>query len=223
MLKQVAVAAAKQDMLIVLAAGRLTPTSWPGEGLWYSREIPESVLLQQWTKLADALCGQWNVVAVDLHHEPHKATWGQGPANKRWDLAATRLGNHVLSRCPRWLIFVEGIHHGAPNDGGAAKGYWWGENLVGAAQSPVSLTDPTKLVYSPHIEGPNSYKHAYFKDRAFPTNMPRVWKDHFLEVKASSGVPFVIGKMGGQLTDTAETQWQQKAVDYFPSQDISVF
>ena len=88
MLKQVAVAAAKQDMLIVLAAGRLTPTSWPGEGLWYSREIPESVLLQQWTKLADALCGQWNVVAVDLHHEPHKAT-------------NTHLGRPVLSVASR--------------------------------------------------------------------------------------------------------------------------
>ena len=67
MLRQVVLAAARENMLVVLAAGRLTPTSWPGDGLWYSREIPEAVLPVLWTKLADALCGQWNVVGVDLH------------------------------------------------------------------------------------------------------------------------------------------------------------
>jgi len=68
MLRQVALAAAEQNMLIVLAAGRLTPTSWPGDGLWYSREIPEALLPGLWSRLADALCDQWNVVGVDLHH-----------------------------------------------------------------------------------------------------------------------------------------------------------
>ena len=41
-------------------------------------------------------------------NEPHGATWGSGDAATDWNLAAERLGNHVLSRCARWPIFVEG-------------------------------------------------------------------------------------------------------------------
>ena len=223
MLRQVASAAAEHDVLILLTAGRLTPTSWPGEGLWYSREIPEATLPQLWSKLADALCDQWNLVGVDLHHEPHKATWGQGPVSKRWDEGAKRLGNHVLSRCARWLVFVQGISYGAPHDGGSSKGYWWGENLVGAIEQPIVLSDKSKLVYAPHIEGPSSYMQSYFRDSTFPSNMQRVWSDHFLEAKGTLKVPFVIGKMGGKFVDSADMTWQRKAVEYFPSQSVGIF
>ena len=30
--------------------------------------MPESVIKESWSKLAKALCGHWNVVAVDLHN-----------------------------------------------------------------------------------------------------------------------------------------------------------
>ena len=100
------------------------------EGLWYDTTFTEARLRQSWTKLSRALCGQWNVVAVDLHNEPHKATWGSGNRLTDWNAAAERLGNHVLSLCPRWLIFVEGIAVGAPDDGGYDQGYWWGDSIA---------------------------------------------------------------------------------------------
>ena len=78
-------------------------------------------------------------------------------------------------------------------------------------------------MYSPHIEGPGSYLQSYFRDRAFPTNMPRVWQEHFLSVKALSRVPFVIGKMGGPFEKDADKEWQRKAVEYFPSQSVGIF
>ena len=133
--------AARSNILVVIAAHRLTPNGWPGNGLWYSDEVPESRVKESWTKLAEELCGDWNVVGVDLYNEPHKATWGQGLATTRWDLAAKRLGDHVLSKCPRWLILVEGIAVGAPEDGGQGRGYWWGENLVGVRSHPIDLVD----------------------------------------------------------------------------------
>ena len=77
--------------------------------------------------------------------------WGRG-APTDWNKAAERFGDKVLSVCPRLLIMVQGVggEPGAPNDGGISEGYFWGENLVGAATSPVQLVDMTKLVYSPH-------------------------------------------------------------------------
>jgi aryl-phospho-beta-D-glucosidase BglC (GH1 family) len=72
------------------------------------------------------LLTQW----VDLRNRPFSASWGVGSAGSRWDLAATRLGNAILERCPHWLIVVEGV---AQNGGGygtcAPNGCWWGENV----------------------------------------------------------------------------------------------
>ena len=69
-----------------------------------------------------------------------------------WGHAAERIGNHVLSKCPRWLIFIEGVGYnpGAPGMDNSGDGIWWGENLAGAESQPIRLTDQTKLVYSPH-------------------------------------------------------------------------
>jgi hypothetical protein len=48
--------------------------------------------------------------------------WGDGGEGLDWALAAERLATTVLSICPRWVIFVEGV--GAPE---APSQYWWGE------------------------------------------------------------------------------------------------
>ena len=70
-------------------------------------------------------------------------------------LAAGRIGSHILSQCKRWLIFVQGVGFkpGAKGYDEGMAGIWPGENLYGAREHPVSLSDPTKLVYSPHTYG----------------------------------------------------------------------
>ena len=222
MFKKLASAAAESNILILLAAHRVSPKAWPGKGLWYDDVVSEQATMASWSKLAKELCGQWNVVAVDLFNEPHKAKWGQGEDKERWDKAAVRLGNHILSVCPRWLVFVEGINYGAPGDGGVDNGYWWGENLVGALFAPIKLNDQSKLVYAPHTYGPSTYMQKYFKVNNFPDNMPEVWTDHFIAAKEATGQPIVIGEMGGDGKGLDMT-WQRKAMEYFPTQDIGVF
>ena len=69
--RQLAITAADSNVLVLMAAHRLSPLSWPGDGLWYDDDISEQATLDSWTKLADALCGQWNVVAVDLFNGEH--------------------------------------------------------------------------------------------------------------------------------------------------------
>lgn len=115
MLVLLAQEAARHGILILLACHRLSPTAWPGSGLWYDQLIEERNVLESWEYISEAFCGQWNVFGVDLHNEPYAASWGWGRTSD-WDKAAMRIGNHVLEKCARWLIFVEGVGYkpGAP-------------------------------------------------------------------------------------------------------------
>jgi endoglucanase len=150
--------------------------------------------------------------AVDLQNEPHSSSWAKGDIETDWGHAAERLGNHVLNQCGRWLIFVEGVGYrpGAPgmDDGGA--GIWWGENLAGVKRQPISLADPTKLVYSPHTYGPSVYGQNYFYAPNFPQNMPDIWENRFDFVRQLTGSPVVIGEIGGHYTGL-DKAWQDCA------------
>lgn len=110
MFLKLAQVAAEHGVLIMMACHRLTPSAWPGDGLWYDAVITEARVKKSWTMLAQKLCSQWNVFAVDLQNEPHASSWAKGGGTQEdWGHAAERLGNHVLSVCPRWLIMVEGV------------------------------------------------------------------------------------------------------------------
>lgn len=75
MFVELAKAAAKENVLMMLTAHRLFPADWPGKGLWYDDTYTENIQMQLWGMLAKELCSQWNVIGVDLFNEPHKATW----------------------------------------------------------------------------------------------------------------------------------------------------
>ncbi len=52
--------------------------------------------------------------------------------------------------------------------------YWWGGNLFGADQHPIdvkiaALND--RVVYAPHIYGPDVFDMDYFKTPRFPNNV----------------------------------------------------
>lgn len=226
MLQAVVDAAAKHNILVVLACERLSAGDWPGSGLWYEEHgaLNEAATQDSWSRLAQALCDRWNVVAADLMNEPHKATWAMNDPRTDWDQGATRVGNHVLNQCSRWLIFVQGINVGALGDGGTSKGYFWGENLWGALKHPISLSIPAKLVYAPHIYGPSVSDHHYFRrEEGFPDNMPSIWNQHFLNVRHASSTAFVIGQMGGSCASEADRQWHVKAAGFFQTQRVGVF
>lgn len=74
-------------------------------------------------------------------NEPFRLRWSS------WARAAEQLGNHVLEKCPRWLIFVQGAGHGSSAEDGMERGF----NMIGAATRPIRLSNNSKLVYSPHV------------------------------------------------------------------------
>lgn len=124
-------------------------------GLWSSSDFSENAIKDSWSKLADELCSVRNIIGVDLYQEPYNAVWGYpGTAGQtlNWNLAAERQGNHVLSKCQRWLVFVQGIS-GWPGSFQQPKKVqsFYGENLRGARAAPIKLSNPQKLVYTPHI------------------------------------------------------------------------
>lgn len=225
MFKKIAEVAAEHGILVMMAAHRLGPADWPGNGLWYNGQITEARVRESWSKLAQAMChDSWNVFAVDLQNEPHKSSWAKGDTRTDWGRAAERLGDHVLSQCARWLIFVEGVGYepGAKGMDASGDGIWWGENLYGVHQQPVSLMDQSKLVYSPHEYGPSVYEQAYFGATDFPNNMDKIWRDRFEFVRRKTGAPVVIGELGGHYTGL-DQRWQDWAIDFMNSNDIGLF
>ena len=215
--------AGKHGILVMLTCHRTTPGAWPGDGLWYDKDISEEDVLDSWSIVADELCAQWNVFAADLQNEPHKASWGKG-LDTDWDKAAERIGNHVLSKCPRWLVMVEGVGYspGAPHADDASMGFWWGENLVGIKVSPVKLSNQKRLVYSPHSYGPSAYMQSYFEDKSFPQNMDKIWDSHFGWAQRATGQAIVIGEIGGFYEDK-DRVWQDWAIDKCRKEGYGVF
>ena len=234
--------AGKRKLLVMVVVHRTTATAWPGDGLWYDKDVSEEDAKESWTKLATMLCKRWNAFAADLVNEPVHATWGRNKPID-WNKAAERLGDTVLSACPRLLVFVQGVggEPGAPGDGGVAEGYFWGENVVGAKTAPVRLSDMTKLVYSPHTYGPGVFPNQnYFptcqgggctcqgggycghERNPWPQNMPEVWDKHFGFVADLTGRAVVVGEFGGFYT-FHDKEWNDAFVGYLIERGFGAF
>ncbi len=143
---------------------------------------PESKVMEGWGAMARRYASHWNVIAADLKNEPYGCTWGTGNASTDWNLGAATLGNYLHQNgAPHWLIFVEGIVQGCED------ACFWGENINGAKENPVLLTNKKKLVYSPHVYGPAVKSQPYFSASNFPSNMPAIWDAHFGSVADATG------------------------------------
>ena len=208
------------------------------QGLWcYANSLgecttdEEAPIREAWEVLAARYCSSPNVVGADLFNEPFSATWGLGSSGTDWGLAAGRLGSHVLSRCSRWLILVEGVasNNGQCRASASHDSCWWGENLIPQTAHPVQLSDPSKLVLSPHVYGHGTQDYMYATD--FPDNMPTVWDAHWGHVPDATGTPIIVGEWGGVWEDTvfgnrfipSTKIWQQMLQDYLKENSIGFF
>lgn len=212
---------------IIQGAGRLglkiildrhDPTADLRPQLWYTDQIPQTRWIQDWVMLAHHYQGSTTVIGADLANEPHGlATWGDGNPSTDWHMAAEQAGNAILAANPNWLIIVEGIeqYHG--------DSYWWGGNLEGAAQFPVHLSKPDKLVYSAHDYGPEIYQQQWFqvtKPSDLAQTLPAVWQKHWGYLQ-KSGTPVFVGEFGGgSMGQDAEGVWQRTLVSFLRTNNI---
>ncbi|NQX46433.1 cellulase family glycosylhydrolase [Paenibacillus tritici] len=199
---------------------RHRPDSGGQSTLWYTAAYPESRWISDWVMLAARYANNPTVIGADLHNEPHgTASWGTGDLSTDWRLAAQRAGNAILAVNPHWLIIVEGIEQ---NVQGNTSKYWWGGNLTGVRNYPVTLTVPNQVVYSPHDYGPGVAEQPWFSDPAFPANLPAIWDQTWGYISKENIAPLIMGEFGGRSVDTlsVEGKWQNKLVDYIGTNDL---
>ncbi len=172
------------------------PDGYMNELVWYTAKTSEAQWIADWVMLATRYKNNATVVGCDLDNEPHGkgpatgSLWASGNVLYDWDKAATRCGNAILAANADVLIFVEGVQeYGATT-------YWWGGNLRGVRSNPVLLSNPAKLVYSPHEYGPEVFNQTWFTDASFPTNLSMVWDSAFGYIAREKKAPLLVGEFG---------------------------
>jgi endoglucanase len=195
-----------KGILVMLDMHSFVPGSYMDDGLWYNAAHPEPMVIDTWDVVVNRFHKKfWNVIAADLKNEPHGVTWGTGDNATDFNLAAERIGNHILSNGgEKMLIFVTGSWNSP------VCPCFWGENFMNIYDHPVTLIHQQKLVYTPHTYGPNVWDgHPYFHDPSFPDNMPAIWQEHFAFVPNVTGQAIVIGEWGGRF-EGRQQQWNLK-------------
>jgi endoglucanase len=156
-------------------------------------------------QMADLSLVHPNIFGIDLYNEPYKLTW------KEWRELSTAASKHVLGVNSNLLIFVEGTSGNGSN---------WGGNLVDAANELPDIK-LSQLVFSPHAYGPSVADQPYFKDPAFPANMPKIWDTHFGYL-TSKGFVVALGEFGGRYV-AQDVIWQDAFIDYLLKKGMTNF
>jgi endoglucanase len=214
LLDRLVAGAGQRGLKVILDRHR--PDAYAQSDLWYTDSVPESRWISDWMMLAQHYKGNPTIIGADLHNEPHgRATWGTGDLATDWRLAAERAGNAILAVNPNWLIIVQGIERYQGDN------YWWGGNLEGAAQYPVQLSEPDKLVYSIHDYGPEEYPQSWFYASNFPQSMVAVWEKNWAYLQQEGTAPVLVGEFGARSVNQDEGIWLRSLIAFMKHNGFS--
>lgn len=191
MLDLVVEAAGEVGLRLILDNHSRAPDGYMEEKVWYTASVSEEQWIANWVKMAERYRGNSTVIGFDLDNEPHgEASWASGNAATDWNAAAERCGNAILEVNPDALIIVEGVEKVG------SDGYWWGGNLTGVRNQPITLSKPDKLVYSAHEYGPEVHDQTWFSASNFPDNLPSLWNQKFGFIMQEQLGHVLIGEFG---------------------------
>jgi aryl-phospho-beta-D-glucosidase BglC (GH1 family) len=183
--------AGKLGLKIILDNHSRAADGYMNEQLWYTDSYSEQKWISDWVMLAERYKNNTNVVGFDLNNEPHGvATWGEGNSSTNWNEAASKCGQAILKVNPKALIMIEGVEKYKGDS------YWWGGNLSGVKDYPITGIPAGNLVYSPHDYGPTVFNQTWFSAPDFPNNMPKIWDDHFWFIYKNGIAPIMLGEFG---------------------------
>ncbi|MCJ8312481.1 MAG: PKD domain-containing protein [Pseudomonadales bacterium] len=198
------------------------------EGYWINPDFTFTMddWIENWKHLAYRYKDNDAVVAMDLNNEPHFDAYWADPAQNgkslnethNWNDVATILANEILDVNPNVLIIVEGVER-TYEDAPALEAYWWGGNLQGVRDNPIVLdfgNRQSKLVYSPHVYGPEVYVQPWFKDANFPNNLKYIWEDRFGFVNTEDLGHMLIGEFGikNYVPGSVSNAWFEEFLTY---------
>eukprot|EP01083_Nonionella_stella_P000418 1201_1 len=189
-------ACADAGIIVMLDMHSLEPGGYMEDGLWYDSKYPQDTTLKAWNMMVDRYKNQWNVVAADIFNEPFDGTWGTNAPSTDFNTWCETVGNDMHTNGVDWLIMCEGVAISPP----CTDACFWGEDLQGVHSTVVKLDMPNKVVYSPHVYGPNVAYQAYFNVPDFPNNMPAIWNTHWAFIRAMNQSAITVGEWGGQLS-----------------------
>ncbi len=201
--------AGKLGIYIILDNHSRAHDGYMNETLWYTEACPESKWISDWCMMVTRYKNNANVVGADLNNEPHgnlttgmkpPATWGYDEAGygvTDWKAAAERCGQEILKINPNLLIIVEGVENFKGDN------YWWGGNLKGVKEYPITDIPAGNLVYSPHEYGSGVYAQKWFSEPNFPNNLAAIWDDNFYFIKKQNIAPLLFGEFGIKDGDAA--------------------
>ncbi|MBQ8921351.1 MAG: cellulase family glycosylhydrolase [Oscillospiraceae bacterium] len=197
------------------------------------------------TWLAKKYANDDTIIAYDLKNEPHGkrgysgdtcpttiAKWDDSTDKNNWKYSAEQCANSILAVNPNALILVEGIEQSPmfdqgydwntpdqwisqPTDKPKWYGAWWGGNLRGVRDLPISpKSGKTQIVYSPHDYGPSVYPQTWFdKDFTEETLLDDYWRDTWAYINEENIAPLLIGEWGGKM-EPANKKWMELLRDY---------
>ncbi|MEN8908063.1 MAG: cellulase family glycosylhydrolase [Clostridiales bacterium] len=217
--------AQNQGLYIILDNHSREPDGYMSETLWYTDNTPESKWISDWESIANRYKDYSNVVGYDLNNEPHgnmgtgmkpPATWGydqEGYTNTDWKKASEKCGKALVNINPNALIIIEGTEMYKDSN------YWWGGNLKGVKDYPITDIPKENLMYSPHEYGPEVYNQSWFSDSDFPNNMYSIWDDNFWFIHKENIAPILIGEFGitnenAENKDSISYEWLTTFMKY---------
>jgi len=190
---------------------------------WYTSNYSTQNWIDDLTFMAERYADREYVIGIDLKNEPHgPANWGLGGIND-WKAAAEAAGQAVNRVNSNWLIFVEGVQNSASCSIGA--NHWQGGNFEPQRCRPIDnkKIPADKLVFSPHVYGPDVYTQPYMNSPEFPDNLFGIWDTHF-GFLTETGATLVPGEWGGKFGEEGgspkDLVLQQKLIEYWKARNI---
>ena len=208
--------------------------------------------IESLTWLAKKYANDDTLIAYDLKNEPHGkrgytgttcptdiARWDDTELKNNWKYSAEQCANSILAVNPHALILIEGIEQypkteqgytfdtpdiwDAPADKSPWYGAWWGGNLRGVKDYPVSpKAGKSQIVYSPHDYGPSVYAQSWFeKDFTEQTLLDDYWYDTWAYINDQDIAPLLIGEWGGHMDDGKNQKWMELLRDYMIKNHIN--
>ena len=207
-------ALAKAHLMVILD-NHMSQADWccnekDGNGLWANAEYPEERWLEDWKAIVRRYKNQTYVVGADLRNELRSgAQWGGTDPAFDWHAAAERGGNAVLEANPKLLIMVEGPQYST--------------DFRGAAEKPVVLQIPGRLVYSPHAYASKNVEFQSYEEMKQALDA----RAGFL-LQQEPGVPLWVGEFGTCQAikncgpdGTPNEQWFIWFIQYLKERDLS--
>lgn len=208
-------------------------------GKWYSTPTPTSAgstsgarreprnekqAIDALVFLANRYKGRPVVAGFDIINEPHNCAWDRDPLNgvvgyyERAAAAIHAVNQDVLVVCEGIAGRVNhdpdfvSVDPGDIQDAEDERYKWstfWGGNLTGVRNTPVTIEHQDKVVYSPHEYGsflagvpvppwfdPVAAVGTDYKGKLFPENMPDVWKREWGYIVEEGIAPLFVGEFG---------------------------